>query len=79
MDDGELTAMAAGEPGPVDAGWALRELQAAVNELNAARRARWQKNAAARRRGIETWLAGRAALGITDIPPLPSWASSRRR
>ncbi len=71
MDD-ELTAMAAGEPGPRDI---LRELQAAVAELNAARRARWQRHAADRQRGLETWLAAREALGVTDIPSLPWWAS----
>ncbi len=70
--DAELSAMAAGAPSAADP---LRELQAAVAELNAARRARWQAHAADRQRGLEAWLAAREALGITDVPSLPWWAS----
>ncbi len=73
--DDELARIAAGELAPRDTGWVLREMRAAVAELDAARRARWQQHAADRQRGLETWLAAREALGITDVPSLPWWAS----
>jgi hypothetical protein len=70
--DDELTAMAAGAPGPRDM---LRELHAAVAELNADRRARWQKHAESRERALEAWAAANEAAGLPWYPDAAWWAA----
>lgn len=61
----------AGEPEPAEltpAERMLAELQADVAEVDAGRRARWERNAAARQAGIEAYQRANEAAGIEGRP-----------
>lgn len=71
MDDFARVLAEAGEPEPAErpAGVrALAEVQARVEELNAARMARWLQLEASRRAGWEAYQLGRARMGIKAAP-----------